>query len=303
MDDNYTCCICKTDHSGSPDVHLTSIRSNVRRFADEEFAIWRCPSCRSIHARDEVDLDHYYEFYPFFAQELDWAVRCGYRILLRRLKKAGLEPGQRILDYGCGSGLLAEFLREKGYDAVGYDPYNSEHNDRTLLEVRYDCVIAQDVIEHAPDPLDMLRTLDSLAQGGAMIAIGMPNAGGINLYKPEKHLFPLHQPYHRHIFSINALLAAVRGDSEGSAEDKDKKLSWRLERYHSTPYTNMPVPFLSLSFLHHYFKCFDNNLDLVFERPLRSFKLWLNPWTYVLAFAGYFFCDDADIVAIFRTPG
>ena len=110
------------------------------------------------------------------------------------------------------------------------------------------------------------------------------------LARPVKFLYPLHQPYHRHVFSVDALLAAGHD------------LGWQLERYYSTPYTNQPIPFLSLPFLHHYFRCFDNNLDLVFERPLASAKLWLNPWTFFMAFFGYFLCDDADIVAIFRKP-
>ena len=37
-----------------------AVASNVRAFAAERFALWRCAGCQSIHARDEVDLDRYY---------------------------------------------------------------------------------------------------------------------------------------------------------------------------------------------------------------------------------------------------
>ena len=260
----------------------------MRRFASQKFAIWRCGNCGSIHARDRVDLGRYYRNYPFFAQKLDWAVRHAYGRALRRLKRQGLSRRHHILDYGCGSGLMVRFLKEKGFRAAGYDPYSPDHCEPCATHERFDCIIAQDVTEHAEAPLEILKTLDGLAAEGAIVAIGTPNAAGIDLARAEKFLYPLHQPYHRHIFSIDALLEAGR------------ELGWQVERYYSTPYTNQPIPFLSLPFLHHYFRCFDNNLDLVFERPLASARLWLNPWTYFMAFFGYFLCDDADVVAIFR---
>ena len=33
-----------------------SVRSNVRAFRNEQFVIWRCTACKSIHAQDDVDL-------------------------------------------------------------------------------------------------------------------------------------------------------------------------------------------------------------------------------------------------------
>jgi 2-polyprenyl-3-methyl-5-hydroxy-6-metoxy-1,4-benzoquinol methylase len=285
MNHNYTCCICGDEQPIAGPV--ASVRSNVRRFASQTFVLWRCRRCGSIHARDEVDLDEYYRYYPFFGQSLDWAMACGYTGLLRRLRRAGLKKDHRIIDFGCGSGLLVQFLKEKGYDAVGYDPYSQEHGDDALLDRRYDCVIAQDVVEHAPDPLEVLRTLGRLAKPGGQITIGTPNAAGIDLSKPERFVHPLHQPYHRHIFSIDALRTA------------GENLGWSMRKYYSTPYTNMPI--LSLPFMHHYMRAVDGTIDVLFERS-PGIRLWLNPKTYALLVAGYFLCDDADIVAIFQTP-
>lgn len=290
MPSQYTCRICLAEHSGASAPEQASVRSNVRRFCDRNFNLWRCDRCRSIHARDHVDLEEYYHHYPFFAQKLDWAVRRAYGRALRRLKRQGLSRSHRILDYGCGSGHMVRLLKEKGYDAAGYDQYSPDYREPPAAHERFDCIIAQDVVEHAEDPLQILKDLDNLAAEGALIAIGTPNAAGIDLGRPDKFLYPLHQPYHRHVFAIDALLAAGRD------------LGWRLDRYYSTPYTNQPIPFLSLPFLHYYFRCFDNNVDLVFERPLASAKLWLSPQTGFMALFGYFLCDDADIMAIFRKP-
>lgn len=257
----------------------------MRHFAQQRFPVWRCAQCGSIHAGQEVDLDEYYSHYPFFDQKLDWALRASYFGLLRRLRRAGMHQNHHILDFGCGSGLLVQFLKEQKFDAVGYDPYSSTHNDPATLEKTYDVIIAQDVVEHAPEPLAMMRTLDGLVHPGGLVIIGTPNAAGIKLDDPEKFVHPLHQPYHRHIFSIQALCS--------TATD----MGWQRVRTYSTPYTNMPL--LSLPFLHHYMRTDDGTIDALFDRSFRK-KLWLDPRTYFYLLFGYFLCNDADIVAIFR---
>lgn len=262
-----------------------SVRSNVRAFLTESFPVWRCDTCQSIHADADVDLAPYYAVYPFFRQTLDWTLRAVYRRLVRRLRRAGLRKEHRILDFGCGSGHLVAFLKEKGYQAVGFDPYSETHNTPELLETTYDVVIAQDVVEHHPEPMGLFAQWDRLVKPGGLIFIGTPNASGMDLSDPERFVHPLHQPYHRHIFSLEALRAAATGQG------------WLEKRYYDTPYTNMPV--LSLPFLHHYMKSADGTIDVLFDRDAPA-SLWCNPKTYGLLLAGYFLCDNADIVMIFE---
>lgn len=287
MSETFTCCICEHSQTALPRDGLPTVRSNVRGFREERFPLWRCPHCRSIHAVGEVDLNRYYAQYPFLGKQLDTVTRWGYRRLLRRLRREGLTRSDRILDYGCGSGLLVQYLCEEGYDAVGYDPYSEQHGDQAVLAERYDCVIGQDVLEHAEDPLDMLASLEACCKPGGLIMLGTPNASGIDLRQGERHVHALHQPYHRHIFAVEELLR--QGERRG----------WRFRRQYNDPYTNMPV--LSLPFLHYYMRCFDGTLEVLYERPTRSLRLWLSPETLFWLAAGYFLCDQADIVVLFRT--
>lgn len=282
MDDPKTCCICRDT---SPPAECAAVRSNVRAFAHERFSLWRCAACGSIHAADAVDLDAYYRQYPFFDTTLDWTLAAGYHGLVRRLRNNGLEQGARILDYGCGGGLLVEYLGNKGYAAAGYDPYSRDFADAGVLSARYDCVIAQDVLEHGVDPHALMDRLDALVAPGGMIAVGTPNAAGIDLADTERHVHPLHQPYHRHIFSLPALKRA--------AADR----SWETRRVYMSPYTNMPL--LSLPFMHHYMQSNDGTLEVLFERSCSRW-FWLDPATWFIFFFGYFLCDDADILAVFR---
>src|SRR5688500_6456372 len=181
------------------------VRSNVRKFRSEQFELWRCPACRSIHARDAVDLAHYYASYPMFPPDIEWRLHRAYGNMLKRLVRSGLSKEHRILDYGCGSGALVRFLRSAGYDTSGYDAYAEAFADRSVLERSYDCVVSQDVIEHVDSPRALLAEFDRLTVPGGMIAIGTPDAAALDLAAPEDFVHALHAPYHRHILARDVL--------------------------------------------------------------------------------------------------
>ncbi len=261
----------------------------MRAFCTERFAIWRCGKCRSIHARDEVDLDRYYSDYPFHKLVFDWRAKAVYRKILQRLKRAGMTKDSKILDHGCGSGHVVGFLKDRGYGgAVGYDSYSDEFNDASVLEDRYDVVLSQDVLEHVEDPRELLASYGRWAAPGGKIVIGTPNAAAMDLSRPEDFVHSLHQPYHTHILSIYALVQI------------GTELGWTLERLYHTNYTNTLVPCLNVRFGLHYGKYFDNNVDLAFDGFLLSPKLFL-PSSLFFAFFGYFLSPPTDIMAVFRT--
>jgi 2-polyprenyl-3-methyl-5-hydroxy-6-metoxy-1,4-benzoquinol methylase len=281
------CNICGAPRAD--DAETASVRSNVRRFREEQFALWRCDNCRSIHARDEVDLAHYYAAYPVFAAELDWKLGVVYANMLRRLQHAGLEPQHRVLDYGCGGGYLVRYLQSRGFEHVaGWDRYNEEYANDDVLNGRYDCIVSQDVIEHVDSPNAMLRELDGMAAPGAIISIGTPDADVLDLTDPDDYVHALHQPYHRHILSAAAL------------REQGEKLGWSVVRHYSTMYNNTLFPTMNPRFVLHYVRCHDDTFDLVTE-PIRadSWKLW-TPVTLFFALFGYFFDRHTDIQTVFR---
>lgn len=284
------CNICLKDNASR--VEEASVHPNVRKFKNETFRVWRCPNCLSIHALDETDLDYYYRFYPFHdlkQSKVDWMLRAMYGKLLRRLKKAGLKSDAQILDYGCGSGAFVEYLQGEGYDhTAGFDEYREQYRDRRILERSYDLVISQDVLEHLPDPWELLRSLHAVTKPGSAIVIGTPNAASIDLGTPEQYIHTLHQPYHRHIFSRAALL------------DAGEKMGWKLVQYYPTMYTNTWVPFVNQTFLLHYFRCFDNTIDLALEPiQIKSWRLW-TPVTLYCALMGSLHAPELDGMAVFR---
>lgn len=106
---------------------------------------------------------------------------------------AGSRPfaGLRILDIGCGGGLLSEPMARLGADVVGADaaagniPVAQLHAQRSGLEIdyrhttaeelaaageRFDAVLNMEVVEHVADPLAYLTAChDLLKPGGLMI--------------------------------------------------------------------------------------------------------------------------------------
>jgi 2-polyprenyl-3-methyl-5-hydroxy-6-metoxy-1,4-benzoquinol methylase len=283
------CVICRARRTD--DAERAVVRSNVRRFAHEKFAVWRCRQCGSIHAAEQVDVAAYYRAYPMHSVDLDWRARAVYRVQLRRLVRAGFRREHSLLDYGCGSGAFVEFLRKAGYPhCVGYDSYNPAFAEERVLEKSYDCVLSQDVLEHVEDPRSLFAVLRRLLAPDGLLAIGTPNASAIDLSRPEAFLHTLHQPYHRHILS-KAALVGLGADSALS----------RL-RYYPHSYINTALPFINHRFLIHYLRCQDNTFDAAFE-PVRPSLRLLSPFGILWGLLGSLIAPKTDGMALYRaTP-
>ncbi|MCA9519129.1 MAG: class I SAM-dependent methyltransferase [Myxococcales bacterium] len=286
MSDAARCVVCGHE---APPAETATVRSNVRAFSAEAFPVWRCAACRSVHAGAEVDLDAYYAGYPVHEVPLDWRTRPMYDLQRRRLMKAGLRRDGRVLDYGAGGGAFLAHLAEARFpNAFGYDPYSKRYSDRAVLAPgAYDCVVSQDVIEHVADPLAFLEEQRDLVRPGGLVAVGTPDAAGVDLARPEAFVHALHQPYHRHILSREALRAA--GEARGL----------RVVRHWRTMYVNTRWPFINSRFVALVMKARDDTLDAAIEPPSPKLVLWL-PWTVLVGLFGSFFATPSEMMTIFE---
>jgi 2-polyprenyl-6-hydroxyphenyl methylase/3-demethylubiquinone-9 3-methyltransferase len=70
-----------------------------------------------------------------------------------------------LLDYGGGNGKTAEFLREAGYDAQSWDPFNGDPRP----SVKVDVVSSIEVFEHTTDPHGTFQEATSFLKPGGML--------------------------------------------------------------------------------------------------------------------------------------
>ncbi|MFH1769723.1 MAG: methyltransferase domain-containing protein [Parcubacteria group bacterium] len=99
-----------------------------------------------------------------------------------------------ILDMGCGSGSLAKVLGEQGHTVYGADispealKLAKEHIEKgfcfdfengawpdDLMAMKFDAIIATEVIEHLFDPESFIKKLKQLLKPNGMIIVTTPN--------------------------------------------------------------------------------------------------------------------------------
>ena len=104
--------------------------------------------------------------------------------------------GLRILDIGCGGGLLSEPMARLGADVVGADPaprnipvarIHAEQSDLTIdyrvttaedlaaAGEQFDVVLNMEVVEHVPDPASYLAACRALLKPGGLMVCSTIN--------------------------------------------------------------------------------------------------------------------------------
>ncbi len=99
--------------------------------------------------------------------------------ILRKLPK-----GARILDAGCGQGLLVEYLHKRGYDVTGIDAFYGNNLVKKadimksgFKDESFDVILCLDVIEHFPfhEQEALIKELSRLLSKRGKIIWSIPN--------------------------------------------------------------------------------------------------------------------------------
>jgi SAM-dependent methyltransferase len=144
-------------------------------------------------------------------------------------KQSKLKPVIRLLDVGCGYGrLLSAFSPLTGTPGVacfGIEPsehsagYAREHATVHVGTIEnappdwecFDVVVLYHVIEHARDPVAMLRFAFERMSAGGRLLVGTPDFDGPIAQRYQERFRLLHDPTHIALFSTESLLRCLRG--------------------------------------------------------------------------------------------
>jgi 2-polyprenyl-3-methyl-5-hydroxy-6-metoxy-1,4-benzoquinol methylase len=132
---------------------------------------------------------------------------------------------RRFLDVGCATGLLLDHVREKGWDArgveicapsveyaskrFGLDIFNGTLGEADFTDGTFDVVHFSHVIEHVPDPKEMLLEVRRVLKDDGHVIVTTPNVAGWHA-RIAGGKWRSAIPDHIYLFSKRTLLTLLR---------------------------------------------------------------------------------------------
>jgi 2-polyprenyl-3-methyl-5-hydroxy-6-metoxy-1,4-benzoquinol methylase len=233
---------------------------NRRLFVEQGFEVVRCEECGLAYVAnppsEEVLREIYVEAYfrgrpdsvstvdcvkdrePFIKMGLE---RADYvRRIAQREKTSG-----RILDVGCGVGYFLAAMKDLGWDGLGVEvseyAANLGRSELGLnvvrgdirsvpqgLERSFDVVTLWDVMEHVPDPADLIRACEKLVKADGFLFLSTTNGDSAWFRLFGRHARIVIPPSHLYYFS--------RGSIDRLARDVGMQIvDYGLERLFVSP--------------------------------------------------------------------
>lgn len=158
------------------------------------------------------------------AAELQEAQRTG------ELRHVRISAGMRLLDVGCSSGRFIKQAAALGAVVTGIEPRerDSDYARSQGLDVfcgtladfikarpgeTFDIITANHVVEHMPNPVEVLHAMKTLLAPGGLIWISVPNAGYSMARALKGRWHSTDVPLHLMQFTPKSIIAA--GESSG----------------------------------------------------------------------------------------
>lgn len=213
--------------------YVQLLRSPDFRYgSDREFAVRRCRTCDLIATHPRLSWEELTEYYPdeYYSQRpteahsfsshpgrSNWPLTS---LIEQKTLIDDLEPG-RLLEIGCGTGDVLAYWKSNGWDCKGIEPsgeaariarerygldvMNKRFENCTLQENHYDVILLDNVLEHLPEPFEVIhRCKDLLTPGGALV-IEVPNVDSIGFRIFGRYWSDLDVPRHLYHFSPSVL--------------------------------------------------------------------------------------------------
>jgi len=241
----------------APCRHPTPVQCVLFRAADyitgERFELQRCGACGFVRTQPEPrDVRPYYPAgyhgtaegirFPWWVERLQ---RWLYDGRVRRMERMlGLTSPGRVLDIGCGPGLLLRAFQASGWtvhgteldaraarrasERVGVVVGDADPAQLPWPESHFDAVVMWHVLEHLREPHCVLAEVARVLRPGGAFLIATPNFGCLEARVCRDKWFHLDVPRHLHHFTPAVLTAALSGVGLEIAERSHLALEYDL---------------------------------------------------------------------------
>jgi 2-polyprenyl-3-methyl-5-hydroxy-6-metoxy-1,4-benzoquinol methylase len=125
----------------------------------------------------------------------------------------------RLLDVGCGTGWCLEAAREAGFEVVGQelspqlatftsDSFGIPVHSCPLSEISetFDVITMFDLIEHVPDPIELLEDCKKILNPGGIVLAFTPNLDSQGISEMKEFSSLVIPPSHLHYFTPKSTL-------------------------------------------------------------------------------------------------
>ena len=239
-----TCGLC-----GAPATAALVAADRNRRLSEERFTYYRCTSCRTLQLVPvPADLGRYYtaEYYAVPDDRSALVAASGgerYKLeLIRPLVAAG-----RLVEVGPAVGGFAAVMHDAGYDtsAVEMDADCCRFlRDVVRIPVRetddpaaalaeggpYDVIAMWHVIEHLPNPREVMTAAAAALAPGGVIALAAPNPEAFQFRVFGRRWTHLDAPRHLFLVRWRVREGRPRAGPRGGAGDDTRRGHAALER-------------------------------------------------------------------------
>jgi SAM-dependent methyltransferase len=174
----------------------------------------------------------------------DYAVRSFADFLAGRIVK----PGERILDYGAGSGVLVSELRNRGLACDGFEfaesareyclanrGYSLKSNLQAVPDGYYQAVTMIEVIEHLTDLTNTLKEIYRVLAPGGKLFITTPSRGGFRARIEKGNWREARKKFHLFLFDWRSISFHLKragfADVEHIVFSPFQKEGWKFVLY------------------------------------------------------------------------
>jgi len=183
----------------------------------------------------EVKKAHLSSALGYESESVNWLACCLSKLLLffpeRRQGIEGevmflpAQPGAKVLDVGCGSGERLEKMRGLGWTVSGidFDEKAVGMAKERGLDVScgtipgiwfppetFDAITMSHLIEHVPDPIELLKECRRILKPGGRVVVTTPNSSSWAHRLMKEHWRGLEPPRHLHVFGPSSIEQTLR---------------------------------------------------------------------------------------------